>query len=51
VGYRTHHFVKWHLGDIKEAYATNQGFDYASFALHNQVGYSYTSRVQAFGFA
>ncbi len=43
-GYATHHIGKWHLGDIKEAYPINQGFDYASFPMHNQVSYSFTSR-------
>ncbi|NOR43595.1 MAG: sulfatase-like hydrolase/transferase [Gammaproteobacteria bacterium] len=43
-GYATHHIGKWHMGDIKEAYPTNQGFDYASFPLHNQVSYSFLTR-------
>ncbi len=43
-GYATHHIGKWHIGDIKEAYPINQGFDYASFAMHNQVAYSYLTR-------
>ncbi|WP_299644340.1 sulfatase-like hydrolase/transferase [uncultured Ruegeria sp.] len=43
-GYATHHIGKWHMGDIKEAYPTNQGFDYASFAMHNQVSYSFLTR-------
>lgn len=43
-GYATHHIGKWHLGDIKAAYPTNQGFDYASFAMHNQVSYSFLTR-------
>ncbi len=43
-GYATHHIGKWHLGDIKAAYPTNQGFDYASFAMHNQVAYSFLTR-------
>ena len=43
-GYATHHIGKWHLGDIKVAYPTNQGFDYASFAMHNQVSYSFLTR-------
>jgi arylsulfatase A-like enzyme len=43
-GYAPHHIGKWHMGDIKEAYPTNQGFDYASFAMHNQVSYSYLTR-------
>ena len=43
-GYATHHIGKWQLGDIKEAYPTNQGFDYASFPMHNQVSYSFLTR-------
>ncbi|MFQ5961462.1 MAG: sulfatase-like hydrolase/transferase [Candidatus Methylomirabilales bacterium] len=43
-GYQTHHIGKWHMGDIKEAYPTNQGFDYASFPMHNQVAYSFLTR-------
>ena len=43
-GYATHHIGKWHLGDIKEAYPINQGFDYASFPMHNQVAYSFLTR-------
>ena len=43
-GYATHHIGKWHMGDIKEAYPTSQGFDYASFPMHNQVSYSFLTR-------
>ena len=43
-GYATHHIGKWHMGDIKEAYPINQGFDYASFPMHNQVAYSFLTR-------
>ena len=35
-GYQTTHIGKWHLGDIKEAYPVNQGFDFASFPMHNR---------------
>jgi len=35
-GYETVHIGKWHLGDIEESYATNQGFDYAEHPLHQQ---------------
>jgi arylsulfatase len=43
-GYATAHIGKWHLGDIKAAYPINQGFDFASFPMHNQVSYSFTTR-------
>ena len=36
-GYNTAHIGKWHMGDIEEAYPHNQGFDFASFPLHQQV--------------
>jgi len=36
-GYATAHIGKWHMGDIEVAYPHNQGFDYASFPLHQQV--------------
>ncbi len=35
-GYETVHMGKWHLGDIEESYAHNQGFDYAEHPLHQQ---------------
>jgi arylsulfatase A-like enzyme len=35
-GYATGFFGKWHLGDIEQSYATNQGFDEAMFSLANQ---------------
>ncbi len=44
VGYATHHIGKWHMGDIKAAYPTSQGFDFASFPMHNQVSYSFLTR-------
>ena len=37
VGYNTVHIGKWHMGDIEEGYPHNQGFDYASFPIHQQV--------------
>ena len=43
-GYATHHIGKWHMGDIKQSYPINQGFDFASFPMHNQVSYSFTTR-------
>ncbi|MEP2531979.1 sulfatase-like hydrolase/transferase [Shimia sp.] len=39
VGYNTSHIGKWHQGDIEQGYPHNQGFDYASFAMHNQAAY------------
>lgn len=36
-GYNTVHIGKWHMGDIEEAYPHNQGFDFASFPVHQQV--------------
>lgn len=38
-GYNTAHIGKWHQGDIEQAYPHNQGFDVASFAMHNQAAY------------
>ena len=35
-GYYTSHVGKWHMGDIKEAYASNQGFIHAEFPIHQQ---------------
>ena len=35
-GYNTVHIGKWHMGDIKEAWPTMQGFDYAAFPIHQQ---------------
>ncbi|MEK6239604.1 MAG: sulfatase-like hydrolase/transferase, partial [Planctomycetales bacterium] len=35
-GYAAVHIGKWHLGDIEESYAFNQGFDYAEQPLHQQ---------------
>ena len=36
VGYNTVHIGKWHMGDIKEAWPNHQGFDYATFPIHQQ---------------
>ncbi len=36
-GYATAFFGKWHLGDVEESYATNQGFDEALWTPYNQV--------------
>ncbi len=40
-GYNTVHIGKWHQGDIAESYPHNQGFDEASFAMHNQATFSF----------
>ena len=37
VGYATAFHGKWHLGDIQESYANNQGFDEAFFTGYNQI--------------
>jgi len=35
-GYYTSHVGKWHMGDIEEAYPSNQGFMNAVFPIHQQ---------------
>ncbi|MES0810558.1 sulfatase-like hydrolase/transferase [Roseibium sp. SCPC15] len=35
-GYNTSHVGKWHMGDVAESWAMNQGFDYAQHAIHQQ---------------
>lgn len=35
-GYSTSHVGKWHMGDVAESWAMNQGFDYAQHAIHQQ---------------
>ncbi len=35
-GYYTSHVGKWHMGDIEQAYANNQGFMHAEFPIHQQ---------------
>ena len=35
-GYFTSHVGKWHLGDIRQAYASEQGFMHAEFPIHQQ---------------
>ena len=35
-GYYTSHVGKWHMGDIEEAWANNQGFMNAEFPIHQQ---------------
>jgi arylsulfatase A-like enzyme len=36
-GYASAHIGKWHMGDIEQSYAINQGFDYAEHPLHQQA--------------
>ena len=36
-GYNTAHIGKWHMGDIEQCYANNQGFMYAEFPIHQQA--------------
>jgi arylsulfatase len=36
-GYATSHVGKWHMGDIEQAFANNQGFDHAEFPIHQQA--------------
>ena len=40
-GYNTVHIGKWHQGDIEQALPHNQGFDVASFAMHNQATFNF----------
>ena len=35
-GYYTSHVGKWHMGDIRQAYANEQGFMHAEFPIHQQ---------------
>ncbi len=41
VGYNTAHIGKWHQGDIQQAMPHNQGFDTASYPLHNQATFNF----------
>jgi arylsulfatase A-like enzyme len=36
-GYYTSHIGKWHMGEIEQAYASNQGFMHAEFPIHQQA--------------
>jgi len=46
-GYATAFHGKWHLGDIEESYAHNQGFDEAFFTGYNQILSLWTRRGEA----
>jgi arylsulfatase A-like enzyme len=41
VGYNTAHIGKWHQGDIQQAMPHNQGFDTASYPVHNQATFNF----------
>lgn len=47
VGYATAFHGKWHLGDIEESYAHNQGFDEAFFTGYNQILSLWTRKAEA----
>ena len=36
-GYNTAHIGKWHMGDIEQCFANNQGFMHAEFPIHQQA--------------
>jgi arylsulfatase len=46
-GYATAFHGKWHLGDIEESYAHNQGFDEAFFTGYNQMLSLWTRKGEA----
>ncbi len=46
-GYATAFHGKWHLGDIEESYAHNQGFDEAFFTGYNQILSLWTRKAEA----
>ena len=43
-GYNTAHIGKWHQGDIEQAYPHNQGFDEASWTMHNQATFNFMTK-------
>ena len=47
LGYATAFHGKWHLGDIEESYAHNQGFDEAFFTGYNQILSLWTRKGEA----
>jgi len=49
VGYATAFYGKWHLGDIEESYATNQGFDDALWTPYNQAVSMYLPQSEKVG--
>lgn len=40
-GYNTAHIGKWHQGDIQQAMPHHQGFDTASYPVHNQATFNF----------
>jgi arylsulfatase len=36
-GYNTSHVGKWHMGDVEQSFANNQGFQRAEFPIHQQA--------------
>ncbi len=46
-GYATAFHGKWHLGDIEQSYAHNQGFDEAFFTGYNQILSLWTRKGEA----
>lgn len=36
-GYNTSHIGKWHMGEIEQAFANNQGFMHSEFPIHQQA--------------
>jgi len=48
-GYATAFYGKWHLGDVEESYATNQGFDEALWTPYNQVTSMYLPAAEIVG--
>jgi len=49
VGYATAFYGKWHLGDVEESYATNQGFDEALWTPYNQAVSMYLPQSEKVG--
>ena len=48
-GYATAFYGKWHLGDVEESYATNQGFDEALWTPYNQAVSMYLPQSEMAG--
>jgi len=49
VGYATAFYGKWHLGDVEESYANNQGFDEALWTPYNQATSMYLPQSEKVG--